>query len=208
MRFLLALTLAAAACTGDPPAPPADAAPDAAPDADPCASAGQPCGCRTGPGVTQGSLRCVGGGLVCDCVAAPDAAPDVEMDAATLDAAPEAGPDAAADAGIDEPSGDAPADANATCETRCDGACVDAGFDPFNCGACGVRCMAPAPHTRAQCFAGRCETPCEDGYQNCNSTLSDGCETYVLGSDRANCGSCRGTCAPSAICVAGRCRTP
>lgn len=186
MRVLLALTLAAAACTGDPPAPSADAAPDSAPDA------------------ADAPLEAAE-----DAVAVADAAPDAREPA---DASPPPmDAIAVADAGPDAPSidaGDAPADADASCETRCDGACVDTGFDPLNCGACGVRCSAGAPHTRAQCFGGRCEMPCEDGYQSCNSSLADGCETYVLGSDRNNCGSCRGTCSPSAICVAGRCRTP
>jgi len=183
MRCFLALTLAAAACTGDPPAPTGDAAPDSAPDA------------------ADAPLEAAE-----DAVAVADAAPDAPTPA---DAAPppmDAVP--VADSGPDAPPIDAGPDVDAACGTTCDGACVDTGFDPLNCGACGVRCTAGAPHTRAQCFGGRCEMPCEDGYQSCNSSLADGCETYVLGSDRNNCGSCRGTCAPSAICVAGRCRTP
>lgn len=210
MRFLLALTFVAA-CAGDPPAPAADAAPDTMADADPCASAGQPCGCRTGAGITQGSLHCVGGGLVCECAAPADAPPDAEMDAIALDAPMDAGPDAAPEAGLDAPSidaGEVAADADAACETRCDGACVDTGFDPLNCGGCGMRCAAPAPHTRARCSAGQCFRPCEDGYADCNDRPADGCEVFVGGTDRTNCGACRSTCAPAAICVAGRCLSP
>lgn len=203
------------ACTSAPSEP--SPTPDAALDADPCASAGQPCGCVSGAGVVPGIQRCAGDGTVCDCAAPPDAGSDVAMEAA------DGGPGDAAEVGADAPNEvavdalDAPsldawdaqvADADVACETTCDGACVDAGFDPFNCGACGVRCMAPAPNTRAQCFGGRCERPCVANYGNCNSDPADGCETFLAGNDRGNCGACRSSCNPIEVCVAGRCRVP
>ena len=145
-----------------------------------------------------------------DAVAVADAAPDAP---APTDAAPPpmdavAVADAPADVGPDAPPIDAAADADAACETRCDGACVDTGFDPFNCGACGTRCTTGVPHTRAQCFGGRCETPCQDGYRDCNSNAADGCETNVNGTDRANCGACRNQCGGAQVCTAGTCRIP
>lgn len=213
MRPLLLAALLSA-CTSAPSEPSPTL--DAAPDAGPCASAGQSCGCVSGAGIVPGTLRCVGDGIVCDC-AAPDAGTDAELDGeddGPGDAA-EVGDDAPMEVAVDAldvPSLDASdaqvADADAACETTCDGACVDTGFDPFHCGACGVRCMAPAPNTRAQCFGGRCVTPCLDGYRDCNETLADGCETLVNGADRANCGSCRFACNPIDVCVTGRCRLP
>ncbi|MFO0610805.1 MAG: hypothetical protein U0324_47020 [Polyangiales bacterium] len=206
---LLALTVVAA-CAGDPPAPPVDAAPDV----DLCASAGQPCGCRTGPGVVQGALRCVGGGLVCECAAAPDADPGMDVAADAPGEGPgEVGIDAAAEAAADVASIDAPdvapdaaADADAACDVRCDSACVDPDFDPLNCGRCGMRCAAAAPNMRALCFAGRCGMACVADYDDCNGNLADGCETFLRGTDRTHCGSCRGVCNSAERCVMGVCR--
>ena len=209
MRLLFALTLVAA-CAGDPPAPSADAAPDDSQGADPCAdAAARSCNCVTGPDGST-AAQCFDGGFVCNCKAPPPGADaDTAMDAVAADASPETGADATPEVGADAPSldtSDAAADTDAACETRCDGACVDTGFDPFNCGACGVRCMAPAPHTRAQCFGGRCERPCEADYDDCNGNLADGCETFLRGTDRTHCGSCRGTCNSAERCVTGVCR--
>ena len=208
MRYLFALALVAA-CTGDPPAP----GPDAAPDVERCLGidAGGLCTCSTPGRDYPGTQVCTNGSLSCFCPF-PDATPglDAEPDAA-LDAPPEVGPDSAPEAGPDVPSVDASdaaadADADAGCETQCDGACVDTGFDPLNCGACGVRCMAPAPHTRAQCLGGRCGTPCADDYDDCNGNLADGCETFLRGADRTNCGACRRACNSAERCVTGVCR--
>jgi len=198
--LLLALVTLLAACNG---APPPDAASDASAEAPLCAvGATEQCGCAR----VTGYRRCVDGSTWSACFC------EELDDAADLDDAPtEVGLDVSQEVGADAPSidpSDAAADADAACETRCDGACVDTGFDPFNCGACGTRCTTGVPHTRAQCFGGRCETPCQDGYRDCNSNAADGCETNVNGTDRANCGACRNQCGGAQVCTAGTCRIP
>lgn len=197
--LLFALVILLAACNGAP-SPPPDAAVDAPAEAPLCSlGATEPCGCASGPGYR----RCLDGPAWSACFCeGPDAALDAD--------AAEAGPDVGDEAGPDAPSIDAAADvavdADAACETRCDGACVDTSFDPLNCGGCRVRCAATTPHTRAQCFAGRCELPCADGYADCNDRAADGCEVFVGGADRTNCGSCRHTCSGTTSCVMGVCR--
>jgi hypothetical protein len=53
----------------------------------------------------------------------------------------------------------------------------------------------------------KCAGTCSTGWGDCNSNLqSDGCETYIKGSDRANCGACGNACASTKSCVSGVCQ--
>jgi hypothetical protein len=56
-------------------------------------------------------------------------------------------------------------------------------------------------------ITGKCAATCATGWGDCNSNLqSDGCETYIKGADRANCGACGATCASTQSCVLGVCQ--
>ncbi len=44
-----------------------------------------------------------------------------------------------------------------------------------HCGACGVACQS-GPYSTPVCVAGACSAQCEDGFENCNDDLADGCE--------------------------------
>lgn len=214
-RALIVVAALAAAC-GSEPQPGADAARPA--DVDPCASAGQPCGCRTGPGITQGVLRCVGGGLICECVAdaGDDAASDASSDSLDMDAHDDevASHDVGTeflDVGVDASSDTAdalPAESGADATTTADAprdaadACTNTDNDPANCGACGNRCMFP--NATASCVRGLCGVgACLRGRGNCDGTNANGCEAD-LNEDR-NCGVCDNRCPAGAPCVGGIC---
>lgn len=97
--------------------------------------------------------------------------------------------------------GDCDLSASNGCETRID-------TDENHCGACGNPC-ADHPNTVATCTAGGCSFLCQSGFNDCNSTLTDGCEAE-LAIDALNCGMCGQSCtsAPanaSASCVASDC---
>jgi hypothetical protein len=86
------------------------------------------------------------------------------------------------------------------CETWTDG-------DANNCGACNRVCSnshVPVP----SCGAGVCNGTCEAGYADCNGNKqTDGCETFVLGTDVSHCGSCAAcsTNNVTAHCTGGVC---
>ena len=87
-------------------------------------------------------------------------------------------------------------------EERCDGddddcdGRVDEGFDlasdPANCGACGTSCARA--HATASCAAGACTVgACDTGFDDCNASADDGCETE-LATSAAHCGACDAAC--------------
>lgn len=50
----------------------------------------------------------------------------------------------------------------------CNGACVNEQNDPFNCGACGVRCSEPSSMClNGHCSAPTCQPACAAGTQCC-----------------------------------------
>ncbi|NMB75138.1 MAG: choice-of-anchor D domain-containing protein [Myxococcales bacterium] len=60
--------------------------------------------------------------------------------------------------------------------------------DVNNCGQCDQVCQFA--HASASCLAGQCVMgSCENGYANCNSGTTDGCETSIW-NNVDNCGSC------------------
>ncbi len=88
------------------------------------------------------------------------------------------------------------------CETRTDS--ID------DCGGCGRTCLMPFGMgvTDMNCEAGRCVVAtCEEGVDDCNGQLSDGCERDTS-SDILNCGACGNACTMTSsfpMCVSGTC---
>jgi hypothetical protein len=89
----------------------------------------------------------------------------------------------------------------------CSGLCFDTQKDVKNCGACGFACPTPSNAT-AGCTAGVCGIGmCNTGFGDCNSSLSDGCETNTQ-TNKDNCGGCGTVCTlanATAGCTAGAC---
>ena len=84
--------------------------------------------------------------------------------------------------------------------------CVDPVTDPFDCGACGIRCGSPNGSEIGVCNGGVCTTACAPGFADCNGDSDDGCEVD-LRSDAANCGACGIACDQRAgqPCIEGKC---
>ncbi len=94
--------------------------------------------------------------------------------------------------------GDCDGDPSNGCETQLD--------TNTNCGACGVGCN-PSNGT-GSCATGACTVvACSAGYADCDGKAGNGCEVNI-GTDPANCGSCKKTCSSSggtASCSSGTC---
>lgn len=168
-QFLLVF-LILTACSSETPVPPSA---DAAMDSNLCATEGQPCGCRIGPSSIQGTLRCVGGGLVCECASIDAGATDAQDVASepTADVARDATPltdTFAQDAGDTPPAEDRPAIADRPdpcgspilreCNVNGVPMCVNIsagrmiGGVVVHCGMCDVTCAAGEV-----CFELRCQ---------------------------------------------------
>ena len=92
--------------------------------------------------------------------------------------------------------------ASHACQTGrqcCTGSCVDLQNDAKNCGACASSC-AGGPHSAGACKAGKCALACDKGFDDCNASLSDGCET-TTGNDVKNCGGCGKACSAANVTV-------
>ncbi len=91
-------------------------------------------------------------------------------------------------------------------------ACTSLLSDPNNCGACGNVCPGsdpigiPGTHGFATCRKGFCGYECEDGWADCDSDLSNGCETNLM-VNTGNCGACGNRCdiAAGQPCIDGKC---
>ena len=195
--------------------------PDAgSPDDAPCeGDAGR--GCYTGPGGTMGVGACRGGAQSCAdggwsscegqtlpavevCNAVDDDCNGLTDDGAAVTACP------------------AVANGARTCVAGACGALCAQGFgdcdgaaangcesvlasSATHCGICGNACPS-RPRTRPTCAGGACVFACEDGAQNCDGNVINGCETDVT--LPADCGACGNRCAfphADATCSAGRC---
>ncbi|WP_437942597.1 hypothetical protein [Sorangium sp. So ce341] len=117
---------------------------------------------------------------------------------------------------------------------RCGDACVDVMADPRNCGGCaggsgkdcgagtcvggvcvapcpdgqprcGDRCCPPRANATVRCDGEACDYSCNAGFQSCNGTLDDGCESN-LWVDRDHCGDCATRCGRDERCSRGACR--
>lgn len=84
----------------------------------------------------------------------------------------------------------------------CDASCVDTATDPANCNGCDMMCPA-RPHAVPTCSGSACSFSCAMNYGNCNSMVSDGCETDLRDS-LAHCGDCSTPC-PSYTNMASMC---
>lgn len=90
-----------------------------------------------------------------------------------------------------------------TGESVCGSACVNLSTATDHCGSCDTPCQV-FPHTVAQCASGHCSSRCETGWENCNTTPTDGCEARLT-SDSRNCGRCGNVCPGGRSCVLGNC---
>ncbi|XXY50219.1 hypothetical protein WME91_03595 [Sorangium sp. So ce269] len=117
--------------------------------------------------------------------------------------------------------------------TLCGGQCVDVMTDPRHCGGCGgasgedcgarrcvngrcespcpdgqllcgERCCPPRANTTARCDDGVCDPICRTGFQDCNKTMNDGCESNLWVDDN-HCGDCATRCGPRDSCSRGKC---
>lgn len=89
----------------------------------------------------------------------------------------------------------------------CDGRCTDVGFDPFNCGECGITCVVP--NAEPACTFGTCGLgACDPGWADCDGDPANGCEldtTCAAGSPcGTTCGSvgtldCTDVCEPTCM---------
>jgi hypothetical protein len=95
--------------------------------------------------------------------------------------------------------GDCNADPKDGCETNLH-------LDTANCTMCGMSCNIA--NANPGCSDGCYIEACTFGYDDCNTDITDGCETSVL-SDVNNCGSCGSLCKglpnAKATCTAGNC---
>ena len=88
--------------------------------------------------------------------------------------------------------------------------CVSGATCDANNQCNGQQIDCTRPHTSGGvCVAGSCQGfKCTSGYDNCNDSWNDGCETGIQ-SDTSNCGTCGNKCGPVAnatpVCTAGKC---
>ncbi len=84
---------------------------------------------------------------------------------------------------------------------------IDLLTDPDNCGSCEATCSDQDMGLRA-CSEGACSLDCFAGFEDCNMTLDDGCETNTL-VEADNCGRCDNVCSDrtnaAGTCGAGTC---
>jgi hypothetical protein len=94
------------------------------------------------------------------------------------------------------------------CGTGSAAFCIDAQTDVRNCGACGNRCATQTNASGATCAGAMCRAVCSQGFGDCDSAFSNGCE-IDLGRNANHCGGCGMACPMEAgvqrVCVAGRC---
>jgi hypothetical protein len=76
-------------------------------------------------------------------------------------------------------------------ESNCEGSCVDLMNDLSNCGGCGSVCTPD--HATAGCGSGACSiVSCNDGWDDCDDRVNNGCETRL--NTNQNCCCCLDRC--------------
>ncbi|MEM6989606.1 MAG: hypothetical protein AAF721_03890 [Myxococcota bacterium] len=98
-------------------------------------------------------------------------------------------------------------------EVACGQECADLSSDVDNCGVCGVSCVVP--NAAAVCEQGSCGLAvCEEGWANCDGTVTNGCEQVNMCQDGGACATecgttggqnCDDPCAPTCIVPAESC---
>ncbi|MBI5478916.1 MAG: choice-of-anchor D domain-containing protein, partial [Deltaproteobacteria bacterium] len=89
---------------------------------------------------------------------------------------------------------------------------ADPQTDPYNCGACGVRCDATVKHATVTCSAGVCDySSCDPNWGDCDVDYQNGCETD-LRVTTDHCGACDSPCtnahATGSVCAGSTCTAP
>jgi len=84
--------------------------------------------------------------------------------------------------------------------TKCGTICTNTDHDPSHCGMCDEACPGFA-NASAACGKGQCGSICNEGYGDCDSEESNGCETDIT-TDAAHCSACNAACAPGANALA------
>lgn len=84
----------------------------------------------------------------------------------------------------------------------------DACDTQFNCTT-STQCPQGPPNTTPTCQGNVCTYPCSPGYADCNATMTDGCEVYVV-TNPQNCGNCGMVCPANPpngvyVCMNGSC---
>ncbi len=93
-----------------------------------------------------------------------------------------------------------------------DGCEVNTTNDPANCGGCKDACSTV--HGTPSCAASKCGIKCDPGYSDCDTDVTNGCETNTQ-TDVGHCGTCATVCAKlndtpacnSGTCVVASCDT-
>ncbi|MBX3128535.1 MAG: hypothetical protein KF718_17570 [Polyangiaceae bacterium] len=93
-------------------------------------------------------------------------------------------------------------------QKSCAGQCVSTSDPAFGCGSAGCDPCVIA-NAGTQCASGQCAlSTCNTDFDDCNSTLADGCEQSLLAV--GHCGACNRPCSPSnsvaAVCEASACK--
>jgi hypothetical protein len=84
----------------------------------------------------------------------------------------------------EEPFDNCDSDQSTGCET-------DLSSDALHCGECDDAC--PDVNGTPSCVDSACQIDCNDGFDNCDRAIANGCETKIS-FDSRNCGTCRNAC--------------
>jgi hypothetical protein len=71
------------------------------------------------------------------------------------------------------------------------------------CGSC-LSCPATVRNGHGICESGFCDVVCNVGFDDCDGSITNGCEVN-LNTSNANCGSCGHACAAGTSCQNGTC---
>jgi hypothetical protein len=86
-----------------------------------------------------------------------------------------------------------------------DGCETDTTSEVDHCGGCAPADACPTrAHSSRTCVDGVCGIACAPGWGNCNTTLTDGCETDTFRNDD-HCGACNNRCTGNQVCCGTRC---